>query len=209
MGLSQTGQVHMAGRIQEFLYQVFIAGRVAIRTGPDQWEVRDGTRVWFISDTHFGHRRVFSWCRQRFFHDVTHMNHHLVSNWNHRVGKNDRVFCLGDFGDRTFLGRLSGKLTFVKGNHDRTDWDTHARVTFRDLRFLMLHDPDDPAAAALNSEDEWVIHGHTHRNSPFIDVVRRRVNVSVDVTGFSPVSMEELYQAVVDSGEKKVDRRRL
>jgi calcineurin-like phosphoesterase family protein len=196
----------MAGRIQEFLYRVFIARRVAVRTGPDQWEARDGTRVWFISDTHFGHRRVFSWCRQRFFHDVTHMNHHMVANWNHRVGRYDRVFCLGDFGDRTFLGRLAGRTTFVRGNHDRTGWDTHARVTFRDMRFLVIHDPDDPLAATLNPDGEWIIHGHTHGNSPFIDAVRRRVNVSVDVTGFSPVSMEELYLAVMDSRENKAGR---
>lgn len=51
-------------------------------------------------------------------------------------------------------------------------------LKYRDMKFLVLHDPDSYATNWFDGD--WIIHGHTHVNSPFIDIIRKRVNVSVE-----------------------------
>ncbi len=51
--------------------------------------------VYFISDTHFGHRNVLKLCN-RPFETIEEMNETIIANWNSRVSGNDTVFIVGN-----------------------------------------------------------------------------------------------------------------
>ncbi len=44
-----------------------------------------------------------------------------------------------------------------------------------------------------NFNGDWIIHGHTHGNSPFIDKKRRRINVSCEVINYTPINFDEIF----------------
>jgi calcineurin-like phosphoesterase family protein len=134
------------------------------------------------------------------------MDRVLIANWNYSVAPDDRVFFLGDlrYGrdarpDAEYRALLNGNITFVSGNHD-TSFSTAtvpvAYLTFDGIRFLLVHDPAD----APENFDGWIIHGHHHNNDlrsfPFLDSARRRINVSAEVIGYSPVSVGEICRII-------------
>ena len=51
--------------------------------------------VYYIADTHFGHKNVIRF-DNRPFADTTLMDEVLVHNWNERVTEDDTVYILGD-----------------------------------------------------------------------------------------------------------------
>lgn len=181
-------------RIKRHFYHFFIGDKILKFGHPT--EIFDGDRVWLISDMHFNHRNMLKWCRPE-FHNVQQMNSRLIQNWNYHVNRNDRVFCLGDFGDSRFLRKLNGKVTLAKGNHDKKQWNRQFVVQYKDLKLLFLHDPDSTMTNWFDGD--WIIHGHHHINTPFVDVHRKRVNVSVEVINYTPISMEHLYQILQES----------
>lgn len=86
---------------------------------------RTSERVWFTSDTHFGHRNIFKFCpNTRQGKNIEEHDEILIQNWNKDVLPQDRVYHLGDFcfGNSEYaekvLKRLSGRIYFIPGNHD-------------------------------------------------------------------------------------------
>ena len=58
------------------------------------------SEVFFISDTHFGHKGILTFSGTKEFRKFDSIEEHdaeLVRHWNSVVGKNDTVFHLGDF----------------------------------------------------------------------------------------------------------------
>lgn len=82
-------------------------------------------KIWFTSDTHYGHGRVIDHCKRPFSNSIE-MDDWLVRNWNNHVKTDDIVFHLGDVSFLNpkdlpdFLNRLNGKIYLVLGNHDKT-----------------------------------------------------------------------------------------
>ena len=76
-----------------------------------------------MADLHLGHANIIKYCN-RPFSSVEEMNDALIRNWNNTIGKEDRVFFLGDFalGSKERViewGRmLQGRKVFIYGNHD-------------------------------------------------------------------------------------------
>lgn len=156
-----------------------------------------------IADTHFDHEGVLEYT-DRPFASVAEMNRTLVDNWNAVVGADDEVVFLGDFAIpsepttvRRWLRQLNGDIVFVAGDHDDGVGRT-AAITARDAhrfeaggyRFYCAHSPGE------TPDDEWLLYGHHHdmrpAEFPFIDPEKRRVNVSVEMIGYEPLSVEEL-----------------
>jgi calcineurin-like phosphoesterase family protein len=52
-------------------------------------------KVFFTSDTHFGHANIIKYCG-RPFASVEEMNRELIARWNAVVGPRDTVYHLGD-----------------------------------------------------------------------------------------------------------------
>jgi calcineurin-like phosphoesterase family protein/2'-5' RNA ligase len=167
--------------------------------GPDE--------IFLIADLHLGHANIIRYCSRPFVPaDVAEMDRVLVANWNYCIGPKNRVYFLGDlrYGrdarpEAEYRTLLNGNVTFVAGNHDTPvspDTVPVAYLTCDGIRFLLVHDPAD----APENFDGWIIHGHHHNNDlrgfPFLDGTRRRINVSAEVIGYSPVSMREICQII-------------
>ena len=78
--------------------------------------------VFFIADTHFGHKNVLKLCN-RPFETIEQMNETFIENWNRRVTGRDSIYVIGDLFFRcedpeSILRRLHGKKHLIVGNHD-------------------------------------------------------------------------------------------
>lgn len=65
-----------------------------------------GMTVFFVSDTHFNHRRIIDYC-VRPFGSVKEMNQGIIERWNSIVHDDDTVFHLGD----VYFLRMSEKTS--------------------------------------------------------------------------------------------------
>lgn len=130
------------------------------------------------------------------------MDEALVDRWNAVVRPQDKVYHLGDLSMArrhiATIGRCNGTKVLIKGNHDLfglEDYTPH----FQDVRGshvlagrLLTHIPIHPA-----SLKRWGgnIHGHLHSERVMGADGQpdpRYACVSVEQTGFAPVSLEEV-----------------
>ncbi|HVP96003.1 2'-5' RNA ligase family protein [Methanoregula sp.] len=175
----------------------------------------DPGQAFLISDLHLGHANIIRYCSRPFVpSDVAEMDRVLIANWNCCISGDDKVYFLGDlrYGKQArpeteYKTLLNGNITFLAGNHDRSKETTitSATLTWDGMEFLLVHDPANAPAGYSG----WIIHGHHHNNDlrafPFMDPVRKRINVSIEVIGYCPVSLQEICQtlktSVIPSGE--------
>jgi calcineurin-like phosphoesterase family protein len=162
--------------------------------------------IFLIADLHLGHANIIHYCSRPFlFSDVREMDHVLIKNWNYTISPANRVYYLGDLRYGTdalpalqYRQKLKGNITFVTGNHDDEVPDTvpSCLLDYGGFRFLLIHDPADCPSVF----DGWVIHGHHHNNDlrhyPFIDFEHRRINVSAEVIGYSPVNLKDICELI-------------
>lgn len=164
--------------------------------------------ILLIADLHLGHANIIRYCSRPFrVNDTTGMDRVLVGNWNACCTKNTKIFHIGDLSYGTgarpaqeYRDELMGDAEFIAGNHDRADPGSlpFTVIEHEGMRFYLVHDPMD----APKDFDGWVIHGHHHNNDlrqyPFIDFIRRRINVSAEVTGYVPASLSDICQLIRD-----------
>jgi calcineurin-like phosphoesterase family protein len=169
--------------------------------------------IFVIADLHCGHTNIIRYCCRPFsYPDVSEMDTVLIDNWNYTVPMENGVWFLGDLcygkdakAPEYYLDRLNGKTTLIRGNHDGHLPGTIASaiVEYGFFRFFLVHDPSD----APPDFDGWVIHGHHHNNNlaeyPFINLMQRRVNVSAEVVGYSPVSIREIADRISEGLKKE------
>ena len=162
--------------------------------------------LYLISDLHLGHANIIRYFSRPFlFTDVTEMDRVLIQNWNCTIAPGDMVYYLGDlwYGKHAlpalqYWEQLNGTITFIAGNHDAKAMGAVPSKTleYGDYTFLLVHDPADAPATF----DGWVIHGHHHNNDlrryPFVNFEKRRINVSAEVLGYSPVGILELSRII-------------
>lgn len=77
-------------------------------------------KVFFTSDTHFGHERKVK-AKLVPFKSVEEMNSELVRRWNNKVGPEDLVYHIGDFGDYEYIKQLNGRVVLICGNNELKD----------------------------------------------------------------------------------------
>lgn len=162
--------------------------------------------TWLLGDLHLGHPGIAVHAARPFpASDVAEMDRVLLSNWRTAVRPDDRALYLGDLCAgpdpgpyRAAAGALTGRVTFVRGNHDPDLPGLARSVEFEAgaHRFLALHDPADIPP----DFDGWVVHGHLHdsdlRRYPFFDPVARRINVSAETAGYAPVPLSLLCELI-------------
>lgn len=80
-------------------------------------------KIWFTSDEHFGSQRALELSQRIEFmpNNVSIMNNHIIKCHNQRVGKNDLVIHLGDFGMSSYLTYLNGQHLLIRGNYEIDD----------------------------------------------------------------------------------------
>ena len=171
-----------------------------------------GGRAFAASDVHFGHENEIRHSN-RPFKDTAEMDRTMLSRWNSTVRDSDDVVFLGDMtegnklwsdgrnAEAEWLGRLHGRIHFMRGNHDngiirdaRVIGTPHI-LEYRDVEFLMTHVPYRPAWW-----DGWIMHGHLHngdlRRYPRINYLDRTINVGVDLSGYGPTDLDEIMSKI-------------
>jgi calcineurin-like phosphoesterase family protein len=149
--------------------------------------------VFFTADTHFDDPGIVYTCK-RPFKDVAEMNKGLIERWNSKVGKQDTIYHLGDFGlgRESFLKKLNGKIILVKGNHDENleNEINFITIKYKDELFDLMHDP----VLSIIGKSHCVLHGHVHDMWKWIYTLNGKflINVGVDVWNYTPVSIDEI-----------------
>lgn len=160
--------------------------------------------IYFISDTHFCHSNIIKYC-DRPFKDAKEMNETIINNWNNIVTNEDIVYHLGDFCLSTddeiknIFNRLIGTIILIRGNHDRKSFKFYEKIGFKVLtnapiilekyKLMLSH---VPLPDSKIKEGYINLHGHIHNKSISEDYSdEKHINLSVDVTGYKPVSIDE------------------
>lgn len=175
-------------------------------------------RVWFISDTHFGHDSIRGHCRPQFA-SVGEMDDCMITNWRETVGRDDLVYHLGDFAWSTAKAievrpKLTGTIRLVVGNHDDIPGLVAANLfqrvnmwrIFEEYGFMASHLPMRPQNFRYGVHAN--VHGHLHGNGRDLDIFHR--DVSVEVVDYRPVSAEVLTEwasqfSVIPSREEEIE----
>lgn len=166
-----------------------------------------------ISDHHFEHDNIRDYAN-RPFDSIEEMHREMYDRWCNEVSRDDVVLYGGDIamdsGDAAanLVAGLPGNVLYVKGNHDDslTASDVpfpmveHTIVQHDGYRFWYTHRPED----VPETWTEWVLHGHTHDDDPFIDYGKNRVNVCVEAVEYRPVPLPQITKALDSMGNGDV-----
>lgn len=157
------------------------------------------SKVWLISDTHFGHTNIIKYCG-RPYRSKEEMEKELIKNWNSVVKANDLIYCLGDFAlcgvdkKRDILSKLNGRKYLIMGNHDSGSAERYRELGFNEVSnypiivddfYILSHEP-----VFLNEHMPYVnIHGHLHDKSY---ECKQYVNVSVEKINYTPILFDDI-----------------
>ncbi len=155
--------------------------------------------IYFIADTHFGDQRILRY-ENRPFESAQAMDEELARRWNETVAPEDTVYVLGDWGIFS-PALLNGIKYLVKGNHD-----TLSSQAYRDMGFAEVYD------LPVILEDFWILShqplyvcesmpyanlfGHVHASPLYRTFSSQHYCVSVERTGYAPVSFEEIRHRI-------------
>jgi calcineurin-like phosphoesterase family protein len=173
--------------------------------------------IWFIADTHFGHKNIIKYCN-RPFSCVEEMDEIMIYNWNSVVKRDDIVFHLGDFiwdGEkdvRKYFSKLSGQIKIIPGSHDKFirswfSYNTYIEYYSKSGYFIRLLSP----IHEIQKKKEYFIvmchycmrvwnkshynsyhlYGHSHG---MLESVGKSMDVGVDCNNFTPVSLEDVLK---------------
>lgn len=100
----------------------------------DNITLNEDKTLWFVSDTHFNHRKLVTGCPEHFercrtYETTDEMNKDIIEKWNENIKPIDYVIFMGDFlmgtPARELLdyftvtnNKLSGIKYYIRGNHD-------------------------------------------------------------------------------------------
>ena len=171
-------------------------------------------KIWFTSDTHFGSERTLQ-LRKRPFKSVKEMDEALIDNWNNTVGKDDKVFHLGDFGNYDVIKQLNGKVYLIFGNYEFKDMNTKFKNELEFEKYLkqmgfcyiwncdevcyrenidnnviyMSHKPSELPKFFTDDEiyNEVHIFGHIHEKQM---IKKFGLNVGMDCHNFKPIDLD-------------------
>ena len=162
-------------------------------------------KVYFTSDTHFGHRGVLRACA-RPWADIDQMDAALIAAWNATVPPDGFVFHLGDVSFRNrertlpILAQLNGRKALIRGNHDE-GMSAECRAFFENVRDLyetkimgrsvvMCHYPIE----SWRNIHHGAVHVHGHSHGSLVRL-GKRLDVGVDCClGYAPISFGEVIR---------------
>ncbi|QTM06782.1 metallophosphoesterase [Brachyspira hyodysenteriae] len=170
--------------------------------------------IYFISDTHFFYMHAG---RKKIFNDCDAMHNFLINKWNEKIGKEDDVYIVGDFSNEIgylktteLLKSLNGNKYLIKGNNDNfLDNNKFDRKLFKFIKdyyildikrystiikkIVLFHYPILEWEGYYNNT--MLIHGHWHKDKKYH---RLAFNVACDIHDFSPLSINEILEMVLN-----------
>ena len=177
--------------------------------------VENPDKLFFTSDTHWGHFNISKYCH-RPFNSRSEMDNALIDNWNKVVPQDGIVVHCGDFmlphkedvkEYEKILKKLNGNILLCRGNHDRIPLSIEpqgkliavvdvAMVYVDGVKIMASHYP------MLAYPADYQVFGHIHTLSDGTchgidgDVNNRmrktQYDVGVDQNGYKPVSYWQL-----------------
>lgn len=170
----------------------------------------DNSKIFLTSDLHFYHKNIqkYSPKYRPWNGDVHYMNEELIRIWNESLSYEDTMIFLGDFSFGTTLesariiDRLQfGKLIFVRGNHDTSEFCNYMKYSsnrdiqikeYYETRFekdkvVMFHFPIEDWNGKYHKSMSVHLHGHSHGHS---HKTQNRLDVGWDAHG-KILSIEE------------------
>ena len=181
----------------------------------------------FAADLHFGHSNIIKYSK-RPFASIEEMDETLIANWNAKVTNQDVVYLLGDVSFHKHMEdtvklvkRLNGNITLVKGNHDdrvlmkllmanravnfvKDYYEIGEEINGRREKFALMHYPMQEWRGSHHGS----IHLHGHCHGTMNNEGLLRMDVGVDCTGYTPISLDEVMvqinekRARIESGEE-------
>ena len=183
----------------------------------------DGSKIFFTSDTHFGHEHILKFC-DRPFKDVEEMNYKLIDNWNNKVPHDGLVFHLGDFAWggyelwKNIRNQLNGEIILIKGNHDIKNMSSTAEqelfkysawqmlVEIEGRKVYLNHVPFLCYGGTYRDTKGLVFqcfgHCHSGPGKKGMDIPRMQYlfptqyDVGVDNNNYEPISWNELNEKI-------------
>lgn len=181
------------------------------------------------SDTHFGHANIVKYCNRPEDHEEL-----MIKNWNQMVKPTDTILHLGD----VFMGkdsfekfkdniapRLNGNKYLILGNHDKAkvDWKLLGfdvidpfSIPYQGWEFEFDHYPTEKTDKIYPGQNRIRIHGHIHNGSYNFGNGKGRskikpnhVNLSVEVTNYSPVHAIDIMDNVLKKAKPKQHYRNI
>lgn len=167
---------------------------------------------YFTSDQHIGHKAILYFPNGRSqFSTIQEMEDYIIRKWNSVVTPEDEVYVLGDFAYKcskryaeSIFWQLNGKKHLISGNHDNkvannlvNCWESISQVKRISItlpngvgQYLLLsHRP------FLSWENKcWHLHGHTHGTIQELNVDKNRLDVSVELYDYTPISEEQIIK---------------
>ena len=156
------------------------------------------SRVFFISDTHFGHRNLAENVRKM---SVDEMDKLIITNWNKVINKKDIVYHLGDIVMekpsliKQYLEQLNGNIRVVGGNHDLLGCTNILKEMnipivgcFNYKGFIVTHIPVHPME--VNGFFRGNIHGHVHNVKTIYG--KDYLNVACEFINYTPIEFTQL-----------------
>tara|TARA_B100001059_G_C17496941_1_gene409115 strand:+ start:131 stop:610 length:480 start_codon:yes stop_codon:yes gene_type:complete len=151
----------------------------------------------FISDTHFGHSKIYEGEQARVWaNNREDGDQYMIDKWNSVVKSNDTVYHLGDVAfpkkSLEILSKLHGQKILIRGNHDIYPLEEYAKY-FKDIRgaysFENIMFTHIPIYSGEKKRWKFNVHGHLHNKvvgDPFYK------NVCVEQIDATPVHFDEL-----------------
>lgn len=162
-------------------------------------------KIWLISDTHLGHRKLIEICeRPKNFG-------FLILNNLDVVHENDILIHIGDvsfynhlFNIMALTSSIAGKKWLIRGNHDdksinwycNNGWDfvgDQLVIEIYGLKILFTHKPSN-TVLGLGDAPDINIHGHLHigdhRECDYL--TDRHILISLERLNYKPVQLKSI-----------------
>ena len=148
----------------------------------------------FLSDTHFGHRRILSFERHQ-FNSIEEHDDYIMNLIEQRVKADDVLYHLGDFAFSLSeiieqrWNNLPCTKILILGNHDKYEFCRHYFTEvyryplFLSRRILLSHEPEQVSPYVLN------IHGHLHTS--YLDS-KNHLNANIHILGYNILSQRAI-----------------
>lgn len=185
------------------------------------------SRIFFTSDTHFGHNKEFLY-QPRGFDSIEEHDSHVIKNWNSIVDDDDIVFHLGDMmlGNSDYgiecLKKLKGNIILIRGNHDTdnkielykqlpnfTLAGEALTIKVGKQHYFLSHYP----SICANYDDKPLtqhlinLFGHTHQKEKFYNDNPFMYHVGMDSNNNFPVTLTNISIDIHDKVEELYKQR--
>lgn len=146
--------------------------------------------IYYVSDLHFGHKRLLD-VERIMFKSIEEHDEFIIAAINRVVKQTDTLYILGDIGTIEYIPRLNGRKYLIRGNHDKRGMneylgyfvEVYTTPIYIAENIVLSHAPIKVNDSVLN------VHGHLHGS---VLASNNHLNLSINEIDYKPMSLETL-----------------